>query len=231
MTQTPVNREQGTGNRERTQRVPPVSGLSKASSSGFTLLGVLIGALFIVLVSTGLVFTAQRTGRVATATKERLISTLLAREGVELVRAIRDNNWLATPRCPAVGACTIFWRGQTSGPGALCNGTFRIDADALELLPASAGSEETRLALDGTAYRHGSGTPTTYRRWVTIESPEEGCGTPSIFSLGSIPAPQPPQPLTVRVVVAWDDNPDASCAPGRQCVELREDLHPWMNFR
>lgn len=200
-------------------------------AQGFTLLGVLIGTLFIVLVSSGLVFTAQRTGRAATATKERVISTLLAREGVELVRAIRDNNWLATARCPTVGACTMFWRGQASGPSALCNGTFRIDADVLELFPVSAGSEDTRLALNGATYHHGSGALTKFRRWVIIESSEQGCGTPSVFSLGAVPAPQPPQPFTVRAVVAWDDSADAECATGRHCVELREDLHPWMNFR
>lgn len=204
---------------------------TRVAERGFTLLGVLIGALFIVLVSSGLLLAAQRTGRVSTTTKERLTSTLLAREGIELVRALRDNNWLAAPRCPAVGACTIFWRGPASGPGALCNGTFRIDADALELFPVSAGSEDTRLALDGAVYHHGSGTPTKFRRWVIVESSEQGCGTPSVFSLGAVPVPQPPQPFTVRAVVAWDDSPDAECTGGRHCVELREDLYPWMNFR
>lgn len=204
---------------------------SSSHTDGFTLLGVLIGALFIVLVTSGLVLTAQRTGQVAAATKERVISTLLAREGVELVRAIRDNNWLATPRCSDVGACTIFWRGQASGPDALCNGTFRIDADTLKLVPVSPGSEDTRLALDGATYHHGSGALTEFRRWVIIQSSEEGCGTPSVFSLGAVPAPQPPQPFTVRAVVAWDDSTGAECVSGRRCVELREDLHPWMNFR
>ncbi|TSC72847.1 MAG: hypothetical protein G01um101438_246 [Parcubacteria group bacterium Gr01-1014_38] len=199
--------------------------------SGFTLLGVLISALFIVLVVSGLALTAQRTGQAARATKERMLATMLAREGVELVRAIRDNNWLSTPRCPTTGRCEIYWRGQASGPGAICNGTFRIDADNLQLVPASAGSEGTRLSLVGTRYHHGGGTPTPFRRWVIIASPEGGCGEPSVFVPNPSPASRPPQPFVARVIVVWDVRMEADCTPGRHCVELREDLYPWMNFR
>ena len=199
--------------------------------SGFTLLGVLISALFIVLVVSGLALTAQRTGRAARATKERMLATMLGREGVELVRAIRDNNWLSTPRCPTTGRCEIYWRGPASGPGAICNGTFRVDADNLQLVPASAGSEETRLSLAGTKYRHGDGVPTPFRRWVIIASPEQGCGEPSVFVPNPPPASRQPQPFVARVIVVWDQATEADCTPGRRCVELREDLYPWVNFR
>lgn len=219
------------------QRSGPHSGLTshrvsgRSGSAGFTLLGVLIAALFIVLVISGLALTAQRTSQASRATKERLGATMLAREGIELVRALRDNNWLSTPRCASTGPCEIFWRGQTSGPGAICNGTFRIDADTLQLVSASAGSEETRLSLDGTRYLHGTGVPTVFRRWVVIESPEQGCGEPSVFVPNPPPTPRQPQPFMARVIVAWDTRTEADCPSGRDCVELREDLYPWMHFR
>lgn len=226
----------------------PVRSQRNSAERGLSLLGVLISAAAAVLVVGALAGLAQRSRQATRATSERTVATFLAREGIELVRAIRDTNWLTTPRCAATGACTIFWRGATSGRGAICNGTFRVDAatvDAVGLVPTTAGAEDTRLRLSGITYGHASGTVTTFKRWIEVRSSDQGCGEASVFVLPTpapagrpsprasptptpspLPTPRVPPPLTLTSVVEWT-------LPGAATrrVELVEQLYPWLNVR
>lgn len=238
---------QKAGRRSHRSQFPvPRSRLSR-HQSGFTLLGVLIAALFMVLVAGALASAAQHTGRAQRAAKDRFIATLLAREGIELVRAVRDGNWLHPENWNPPGSqqqclqsspprCEVYWRGRgIAGYGTICDGVFRIDATTVTLEPPPAGAEGTRLYRRGIGYSHDAvgGEITRFRRWVEISTPpgEGGCGRSSVF----VPFGQPgrrvqPEPFIVKVIVAWDDTL-MSCASGGRCVELREDLYPWMNFR
>lgn len=218
-----------------------LKGDSKSPSAGFTLLGVLIAALFMVLVAGALASAAQHTGRAQRAARDRFTATLLAREGIELVRAIRDNNWLSTARCSTV-PCTIPWRGTGEPPGdrnSLCSAShsaFIIDPDNFYLFPVGPGGENTRLRLDGNRFRHVGGNLTEFRRWIEItpETRERCDRSASVFvpNTPSDPRNRQPSSFSVRVIVAWEDmRSDPTCRPGRRCVALQEELYPWMNFR
>ncbi len=232
-----------------------------APQRGFTLLGVLVAAAMVAIVLGGVVIVAQRSGAASRQTKERLTATYLAREGIELVRAIRDNNWLAAGRCPNPGAappdnriCRLKWRGETAGPTALCEGTWRVDADTVVgtgLSGVGAGDTATVLFQDGTTYRHdsGRGSATPFRRWIVIDpsrsdrpdagSPSPGaCGEESVFVIQPPPPALPipvsnarPEPFPVRVFVTWDPDPVGACAARRNCVAVAEELYPWQNVR
>ncbi|MDP3685346.1 MAG: hypothetical protein Q8R32_00775, partial [bacterium] len=227
--------------------------LPTASSSGFTLLGVLIASFFVVLVVAALAGIARNTIRAARATEDRFIATLLAREGIEFVRVVRDNNWLAEVPCgPPLGDdCNDFrinWRGPSSEygqPGNICNSdnrvVFKVDPVALGQTTTlqRVGNLMTDTILNLTTdvndyyYTHQNiGRPTKFRRWVIISTPPPGdCGEYSRLVPGNPAQSVRPNPFTVRVIVAWDTGGDENCTPGRRCVELREDLYPWLNFR
>lgn len=93
--------------------------LRRGVPQGFTLLGVLIATGMVLVVVTGLVNLAQRSAAATRTTKEGLIATYLAREGIEFVRSLRDDNFLAfqdasSPpqgRC-RTGPCLLQWRGD-----------------------------------------------------------------------------------------------------------------------
>lgn len=223
--------------------------------TGFSLLGVLVGFGMTLLVIAALAQLAVRTGQATRLTRDRLVAAHLAREGIELVRAVRDGNWLASPRCPSPDptnfdtyACRIWWRGGTPGTQPICSdGVYTVQADNLTLVPAVAGGNETQLYLSSLSYQHTPSTsaPTPFRRWVLIESAEDpGCGQPSVFVLPTptptptpspVPSPTPtpsppptpfhPQRITVTAVVQWTEE-------GRtKEVRMVDELFPWMHIR
>lgn len=68
--------------------------LSNADNKGFTLFEVLT-AIFIISMGIGVASTAiQRTAAFASDSTKRFIAAYLAQEGIEIVRNIRDTNWL-----------------------------------------------------------------------------------------------------------------------------------------
>jgi len=68
---------------------------SQKSQRGFTLLESMVAiAIFTVGVSTA-VFVITQAISVGSRTRDRIVATHLASEGVEVVRNIRDRNWLA----------------------------------------------------------------------------------------------------------------------------------------
>lgn len=200
---------------------------------GFSLLGVLIAGFLLALVGGAIVGLAFRTGGATSLTEQRLVATYLAREGVELVRAIRDHNFLAADRCPPVGACTVpfYWRGGSplGGTIELCNGTDqRIDTRSLVLLE-SGDSLLYRSGTASTTYTHDStGLSTPFRRTVEIQTPpdnSQGCDGTSKYTPAN-DGDDPPQPIWVIVRVAWTTR-DGSARE----VEVGEELYPWMRGR
>ncbi len=101
----------------------------------------------------------------SSAIKNNLIAANLAQEGVEVVRALRDQEWLAY-NCfgsvcgsSLVGTWIVQWNSNWALPSTLpqpvgANPPLNIDASGL--------------------YTYGSGTPTNFRRKVTVTEPVPG---------------------------------------------------------
>lgn len=221
----------------------------RAGTRGFSLLGVVVASGMVILVVFGAVGLLQATRRANARTEQRMVATFLAREAMELVRAIRDGNWLNTGACPATGSCTIFWRGPTTGPRALCNDAVArieersVDTDGLTAVdgdPLASDTTNARLFRLGSTYEHdhdgeADWTDTPYHRWVEIRSiaaPAEPsvaseCGVASTFQHTPPPAVAnvAPAPFTVHAFVRF--GPSGT----NEIVQLSEDLYPWMNAR
>lgn len=224
------------------------------------MLGVIVAGGMIVLVLTALGQLAVRTGKVTRLTKDRLIATYLAREGIELVRAVRDNNWLSTPRCPAPNpadlstyVCTIPWRGQSGapGPGSLCTAggrqVYRVDADTVTsggLVLTTEGANDTSLFRFGSAYRHGGGGQATpFRRYIILESLDDPGCTLSQASVYVLPTPTPtppptPTPVPTPFPTPFHPRPITVTVVVQWTEEgvpremrMTELLYSWMNYR
>lgn len=83
----------------------------------------------------------------------KLIAINLAQEGLEIVRNIRDSNWLAYQRTPDT------WRD------GLDEGEWQVQYDEAELL---ASSSESLLVDEDGFYQYATGSYTPFERTITI---------------------------------------------------------------
>lgn len=212
---------------------------SPSSSRGFTLLGILFAAAFVVVVVVGLAGLTARTFGVNRVTRHHFIAAGLAREGIELTRSLRDDNWFAHPR----GATAIQWRGDGTAPvtglgrTALCDGAWTIDprscpgncggADGPMLRPlgGAAPRGELFLTADGL-YTHegGANAPTVFRRTVTIAT--GGAGNGACGEIADAGGGAQPDPVTVTSRVEWEE-PDGRVRD----VAFTEQLFDWVRVR
>ena len=71
-----------------------VSSLCLKSNKGFTLLEVIIAIALLIIGLISLMVLVRATISASSVSSSRLLAANLAREGIELVRGIRDTNWL-----------------------------------------------------------------------------------------------------------------------------------------
>lgn len=128
-------------------------------NKAFTLIEVIISIAVILtaLISAISLITFSTTG--IRINKSKIIAVGLAQEGLEIVKNIRDNNWLHN--CPACDRRTAdTWRI------GLEVGDWRIQHDTENLLSFSA----TPLKLDSSGfYQYGNGSSTPFYRRVNIQ--------------------------------------------------------------
>ncbi len=125
-----------------------------SSSRGFTLIEVIVAAA---ILGVGLIpafLQANSALTLSDTVKNSLTASYLAQEGVEVMRALRDENWFATQPfdqgfevCNA--GCQVQW-----------NSTWESDA------PQQLGDIPLKLDAAGL-YQYATGTDTTFRRTVT----------------------------------------------------------------
>lgn len=120
---------------------------------GFTLIEV-ITAVFLLTVGVVGVFSAVNYALSATQTlSSRLIASYLAQEGIEVVRNIRDSNWLEG----------VVW--DDGLPGADCGVQYNSNS-----CPAATANELLNSDGDGF-YSYSIGTATPFTRSVSIGRP------------------------------------------------------------
>lgn len=128
------------------------------SQKGFTLVEVIF-AIFLITLGTGSIFSLmQKSNILASLAGRELTATYLAQEGAEIVRNIRDSNWLKQRTNPGVA-----WDDGLGGCTAGCEVDFN-DAGPT----AYAGRF---LRIDGSFYNYDSGNETAYKRKITITKP------------------------------------------------------------
>lgn len=125
-------------------------------NKGFTLLEVIIAIFVITIGVVGVFAFLQNTVFSGATIENQLAVAYLAQEGVEIVRSIRDTNYVRIAR----GGGGNWDDGLKGCPGDEYQGDY-LD---VSLQCFSGGS----LNRSGNFYVHGAGTPTIFQRKITI---------------------------------------------------------------
>ncbi len=120
---------------------------------GFTLLEILTAIFFVSLAITAILVLTQQMIVWAKLSSLRLTAIYLVQEGIEIVRNIRDTNWL---------------KGNDWDEN-LNEGSFQADYKSQILSPYNGSP----LLFDGNFYNYSSGNPTPFKREIIIEKPSD----------------------------------------------------------
>ena len=119
-------------------------------NKGFSIIEVLIAIFVIIIGITGAMNLINFTISSVAISKSQTIAVNLAQEGMEIVRSIRDSNWLED----------IVW------DSGLVAGDYRVQYDNNSLLLFS-GNPVLKINSNGF-YQYDSGTDTRFKRKMTI---------------------------------------------------------------
>lgn len=127
------------------------------NNQGFTLVEVLISMVIIVIGTVGAFLAIQGAITQTTLSSSQSIAAYLAQEGIEIVRNIRDTNY-------------IRHRSWDEGiPEGNC-----LEADYTSNGLSSCGSQPRYLSVNGQGfYNYSSGTTTQFKRKIGIEKPDD----------------------------------------------------------
>ena len=126
------------------------------SKNGFTLMEGLVAIFLITLGVVGAMSVVNQTTTFTQVTSSRLIGAYLAQEGIEIVRNIRDTNFLKIHK----GVGGINWDAGLTGCAASCEADYNDPA----LISA-----DRYLQIDGGFYNYDSGENTLFKRKIIIQ--------------------------------------------------------------
>ena len=130
---------------------------------GFTLVEVMI-AIFVFLVGVvGIYALLPRAIKTTTDNNNRFIAAQLAREGIEIVRNIRDENWLS---------------GDTWDNG-ISSGDYEADYTAHSLSQSFSPADKLKIDADGF-YNYSNGKETIFTRKINVEKTIDADSNPII---------------------------------------------------
>lgn len=129
-------------------------------NKGFTLLEMILAVAIITIGALGVFGAAARYSKLTQKERDNLVAAYLCQEGIEIVKNIRDTNWVQS---------ASSWKDGLTSCSSGCEGDF-TDSESL-----SAFSSSDFLYIDGATglYRYisspGSGdVKTSYSRKITI---------------------------------------------------------------
>lgn len=148
-------------------------------SRGFTLLETLLTIFVITVGLIGGMTAILRTLNLSSFSSSNLIATYLAQEGIEIVRNIRDTNWLEAR------TTTNSWDEGLTNCTAGCIADYKHSYGPNLIDPNLPSFNEQFLNIDANGfYSYSPGIQTTFKRKITIQKPQ-------------------PDRLDVKVEVTW----------------------------
>lgn len=134
----------------------------KSNQFGFTLLEVLVALSFLTVISLSTIQLITRARQSADLARQDFVAVNLAREGLELVRAVRDTNWFLIPD-------RSLWIDED-----MCQ-SFTYDASKLraEDPVGPQGASILYIQANGEWTHTPSGVPTQYSRVFEVDCSEK----------------------------------------------------------
>lgn len=136
------------------------------SMKGFTIIETLIALTMLMLVTTGVIFALGNNIKSTAGSDVRIQAELLADEGLELVRAIKDTNLLTKKNMN-----TDITSSATYGAMCMSPSTCYVTNDGVGvpvLIPCSGTCPYIRTSALGYGYQ-ASATDTVFRRSISVE--------------------------------------------------------------
>lgn len=170
----------------------------KTLKRGFTLLEVIIAISLLLVGTTATLLLITRTIRQIGIFPSQLIAAHLSQEGIEIVRNIRDTNFLQGG---------VWDNGlNTANCSTGCEADYTDTAAPDPSLPAYSGGRF--LQIDGSGfYSYAAGTDTKFKRKITIVPNILPCGASNV--------------LQVTVETTWAEKGQAHSHISQEC------LHDW----
>lgn len=199
-------------------------------SKGFTIIEVII-AIFILSTAVVGIYSAFSMVTILTAsTASNLSATYLAQEGIEIIRNIRDTNWLEMDN-PPEGASPAWNDGLTScglSSGG-CEADYTTPGSGSSLLAAYSGSflyED----LESHFYNNKEGTPTKFKRKIIINClPSNDCDDRANYIMKVIVQVSWAEKATILNGAASVDDCNPAGGP-HNCIVAEETLYDWYNY-
>ena len=172
---------------------------------GFTLMEAVVAIFVIITGIVGVMTLITHTITSAQISKDRLTAAYLAQEGLEIVRNIRDGNWLEGRSLPSPESTPIPWN---DGIGA---GEWEADYASQGLVDDYDGDYLNVDDANGL-YSYSSGVPTKIKRKITISD---------VIDL-TTPPDGKADVFTVSVLVEWE------IAGKTYPLSAKEKLYNWL---
>lgn len=135
----------------------------QSKQNGFSLIEVLVALAFLTIISLSVIQLLTRSQQAAEIAREDFVATNLAREGLELVRDVRDTNWFST-------VDRSLWIDQE-----MCNAPFTYDAASLRNHEPVGSQSQSQLYIqtNGEWAHTPTGEATQYDRILTVNCSEK----------------------------------------------------------
>jgi type II secretory pathway pseudopilin PulG len=202
--------------------------------NGFTIIELII-SIFVLSIAIVGVFSALSVMIILTSdTSDRLAATYLAQEGIEIVRNIRDTNWLNMDSPPE--GLSPTWTDSLTGcdtNSAGCEADYTTTGSVSNAITHNFG-RYLNINTDGF-YGYASGTPAKYKRKIIITPVTDVDGKSDHI-------------IKVTAQVSWNEKATilnsgvsaGNCCPDpanpscpsnvSNCIAAEETLYDWYNY-
>lgn len=121
---------------------------------GFTMVEVIVAIFILAFAILGSYYAFSQMAGLTTIISSRLTAAYLAQEGIELVRSVRDTNWLNG----------LAWSSQINSCSSGCEIDYNLDS-------VMVYSDRFLNVDNSNFYSYSVGTPTKFKRRITITTP------------------------------------------------------------
>jgi len=201
------------------------------SSKGFTIIEIVI-SIFILSFAVVGIFSAFSVVVILTSdSADQLTATYLAQEGMEIVRNIRDTNWLNMDAPggsdDVYGSDDNFYFQDCGKTG--CEIDYTTTGSVSNPVKPYSSADYLNIDKDGFYRDSAGGAPTKFERKIIV--------TP-ITDIGEILDPNKRHIIKVTVQVSWDEKANIlnsgylanDCEAGKNCIITEETLYDWYNY-